>query len=195
MCQAPEPRYKFPCCREASAKYINTLFGKTLDGMMNSIDHIDKQRQAGETRRLAPVSLALLSAAFLLIGCAGQIDRSGHLFTDVDLQQIQPGMSQDQVRLTLGTPDTKGTLDGDVFYYISSVRKTLPMGRPKVIDRKIVAVYFNKQQSVREVGRFSLKDGKIIDIIDGETPTYGKKLTALEQLFGNIANRRSLLQQ
>jgi outer membrane protein assembly factor BamE (lipoprotein component of BamABCDE complex) len=69
------------------------------------------------------------------------------------------------------------------------------MGRPKVIDRKVVAVYFDHQQSVRKVGHFGLKDGKIIDIIDGETPTYGKKLTALEQIFGNIANRRTLLQQ
>ncbi len=134
-------------------------------------------------------------ASLFLIGCAGQIDHHGHLFTDVNLQQIQPGMSQDQVRLTLGTPDTKGALDGDVFYYISSTRKTLPMGRPKVIDRKIVAVYFNKKQAVKQVGHYGLKDGRIINFIDGETPTYGKKLTALEQIFGNIANRRSLLQQ
>ncbi len=142
---------------------------------------------------LRPVVLCV--TALLLFGCAGQIDRHGHLFTDVDLQQIQPGMSQDQVRLTLGTPDTKGTLGGDVFYYISSTLKTMPAGRPKVIDRKIVAVYFNKQQTVNEIGHYGLKDGRIIDIIDGETPTYGKKLTALEQLFGNIANRRSLLQE
>lgn len=162
---------------------------------MNSTDHIDRHMQAGERKPQASVSLALFTAAFLLVGCAGQVDRHGHLFTDVDLQQIQPGMSQDQVRLTLGTPDTKGTLDGDVFYYISSTRKTLPMGRPKVIDRKIVAVYFNKQQSVREVGHYGLKDGKIIDFIDGETPTYGKKLTAVEQLFGNIANRKQMINQ
>ena len=144
-------------------------------------------------RMRARTPVVLCTAAILLFGCAGQVDRHGHLFTDVDLQQIQPGMSQDQVRLALGTPDTKGTLSGDVFYYISSTRKTMPMGRPKVIDRKIVAVYFNQQQTVNEVGHFGLKDGKVIDVIDGETPTYGKKLTALEQLFGNVANRRSLL--
>ena len=162
---------------------------------MKSTDHIDRPQQAGKTSTPAPVFLALCAAAYLLIGCAGQVDRHGHLFTDLNLQQIQPGMSQDQVRLTLGTPDTKGTLDGDVFYYISSTRKTLPMGRPKVIDRKIVAVYFNEQQAVSQVAHYGLKDGKIIDFIDSETPTYGRKLTALEQLFGNLANRRSLLQQ
>ncbi len=143
-------------------------------------------------RALTPV--VLCTAAFLLIGCAGQIDRHGHQFTDIDLEQIQPGMSQDQVRLTLGTPDTKGTLGGNVFYYISSIRKTMPMGRPKVIDQKIVAIYFNEQQTVQEVGHYGLKDGRVIDFINGETPTYGKKLTAIEQIFGNIANRRSLLQ-
>ncbi len=162
---------------------------------MNSTDKIKRRKKTGGGRPLAPVALSMCAAIFLLTGCAGQIDRHGHLFTDVDLGQIQPGMSQDQVRLTLGTPDTKGTLDGDVFYYISSTRKTLPMGRPKVIDRKVVAVYFDSQQSVRQVGHYGLKDGKIIDFIDAETPTYGKKLTALEQIFGNIANRRSLLQE
>lgn len=156
--------------------------------------HLDiMTNQFLNTHSLRPVILFM--TAFLLFGCAGQVDRHGHLFTDVDLQQIQPGMSQDQVRLTLGTPDTKGTLGGDVFYYISSTLKTMPAGRPKVIDRKIVAVYFNKQQTVNEVGHFGLKDGRIVDIIDGETPTFGKKLSALEQLFGNIANRRSLLQE
>lgn len=141
------------------------------------------------------VRSALFGAGCMFLSaCAGQIDHHGHLFTDVDLQQIQPGMSQDQVRLTLGTPDTTGAIDGDVFYYISSKRKTLPAGRPKVIDRKVVAIYFDNNQSVKEVGNYTLQDGRIINIVDGETPTYGKKLTALEQLFGNIANRRSLIQ-
>lgn len=141
-------------------------------------------------RRLAAISLTAL-----LVACAGQIDHHGHLFTDVDLQQIQPGMSQDQVRLTLGTPDTTGTIDGDVFYYISSKRKTLPAGKPKVIDRKVVAVYFDQNQTVQEVAHYGLQDGRIINFVDGETPTYGKKLTAIEQLIGNIGNRRELFKQ
>lgn len=139
-------------------------------------------------------ALAVVLGVFLP-GCAAQIDRHGHLFTEVDLKQVQPGMSKDQVRLTLGTPDTTGTINGDVFYYISSKHRTRPMGRPQVVDRKILAVYFNKQDSVEDVGHYGLKDGRVFDFIDGETPTYGKKLSALEQLFGNIANRRELLKQ
>jgi len=134
----------------------------------------------------------LLSTA--LQACdATRIDRHGHLFTDVDLQQIQPGISKDQIRQTLGTPDTTGTVDGDVFYYISSVQRTRPMGRPTVIDRKVLAIYFDQNQAVRQVANYGLKDGKVFDFIKGETPASGKQLTALQQLLGNITNRRSLL--
>lgn len=135
-----------------------------------------------------------LGLATVLPGCgATQIDRHGHVFTDVDLQQIQKGMSKDQVRLALGTPDTSGTIGGDVFYYISSTQRTRPLGRPKVIDRKVLAIYFDRQDSVQQVANYGLKDGIVFDFIKGETPSSGKKLSAVEQLLGNLANRRELI--
>ena len=134
------------------------------------------------------------TALALLQGCgATQIDHRGHVFTDVDLEQVQTGMSKDQVRLALGTPDTTGTVDGDVYYYISSTQRTRPLGRPETIDRKILAIYFNQQDSVAQVANYGMQDGVIFDFIKGETPSRGKQLTALQQVFGNIANRRSLL--
>lgn len=156
-----------------------------------------KPFQVAAARR-APRALgrALIVAAvgLSLAGCgATQIDRHGHIFTDVDLQQIQPGMSKDQVKLTLGSPDTTGTVDGDVYYYISSTQRTRPMLRPTVIDRKVLAVYFDNSESVKEVANYGLKDGQVFDFIKGTTPTGGKKLSAIQQIFGNIANRRSLL--
>jgi outer membrane protein assembly factor BamE (lipoprotein component of BamABCDE complex) len=133
-------------------------------------------------------------ATGLLQGCgATRIDKHGHVFTDVDLQQIQTGMSKDQVKLALGTPDTSSTVGGDAYYYISSTRRTRPASRPEVIDRKVLAIYFDQQQSVKQVANYGMKDGVVFDFIKGETPSQGKRLTALEQIFGNIANRRSLL--
>lgn len=128
-----------------------------------------------------------------MAGCAGRIDRHGHIFTEADLQQIQTGMSKDQVRMTLGTPDTTGTVGGDVFYYISSTQRTRPMGKPEVIDRKVVAIYFDEQDTVQQVANYGLKDGVVFDFVKGETPSSGKALSAIEQLLGNIANRRELL--
>ncbi len=146
--------------------------------------------------RSGPALVAGMIACLFLLGCgATRIDRHGHVFTDVDLQQIQPGMSKDQIRLNLGTPDTTGTVDGDVYYYISSTRRTRPGGRPQVIDRKVLAVYFDQSESVRQVANYGLKDGKVFDFIKGQTPSRGKQLTAVQQIFGNIANRRSLMKE
>ena len=130
-----------------------------------------------------------LGAALALAGCSAQVDRHGHVFSDVDLQQIQPGMSKDQVRLALGTPDTTAAIGGDIFYYISSTRRTRPMSRPKVIDRKIVAVYFDQSESVRQIANYGLKDGRVFDFIKGKTPSQGKEQSLLAQLFGNLGNR------
>ena len=130
-----------------------------------------------------------LGAALALAGCAAQVDRHGHVFSDVDLQQIQPGMSKDQVRLALGTPDTTAAIGGDIYYYISSTRRTRPMQRPKVIDRKIVAVYFDQSESVRQIANYGLKDGRVFDFIKGKTPSQGKEQSLLAQLFGNLGNR------
>ena len=131
----------------------------------------------------------LFGAALALTACSAQIDRHGHVFSDVDLQQIQPGMSKDQVRLALGTPDTTAAIGGDIFYYISSTRRTRPMSKPKVIDRKIVAVYFDQGENVKQVANYGLKDGRIFDLIKGTTPSQGKEQSLLSQLFGNLGNR------
>lgn len=154
--------------------------------------------RSGHGRRgTALVALCMIGVGVAALqGCgATQIDRHGHLFTDVDLDQIQEGMSKDQVRMMLGTPDTTGTIDGDVYYYISSTRRTRPLGKPKVIDRKVLAIYFDQQQSVEKVANYGLKDGVIFDFAEGKTPSSGKELTAIEQIFGNIANRRELIKQ
>ena len=130
-----------------------------------------------------------------LAACSATIDRHGHVFTDIDLQQIQPGMSKDQVKLALGTPDTTATIGGDVYYYISSTRKTQPFREGKVVDRKVVVVYFNQTQTVAKLGNYGLKDGRVFDFIQKETPSHGRELTALQQIFGNIANRSEVIGQ
>jgi outer membrane protein assembly factor BamE (lipoprotein component of BamABCDE complex) len=49
---------------------------------------------------------ATLTMALLLVGCAEQITVHGHQFREADIQQIQPGMGQEQVRMSLGSPTT-----------------------------------------------------------------------------------------
>ena len=150
-------------------------------------------------RKLTPASLratlpalALLAAvsATGLASCGAQIDRHGHVFIDVDLDQIKPGMTKEEVQTVLGSPDTSSAIGGDAYYYISSTQKTVAFLKPREIDRQVVAVYFDGGESVRSVAHYGLKDGIVVNYYKGETPARGKDLTFLEQIFGNMAQRQ-----
>lgn len=151
-----------------------------------------------KSRKTPRVVLGLCAttlAGVLLAACAPQINRHGHVFTEVDLEQVQPGMSKDQVKLSLGTPDTTSTIGGDAYYYIQSTSETRPMGKPKIVDRKIVAVYFDQSEQVAQLANYGLKDGHVFDFLSKTTPSRGKEVTFLEQMFGNIGNRREYAKQ
>ncbi len=149
-------------------------------------------------RTLKPVIVArasltaLMLGTALLSGCGGQVDRHGHVFIDVDLNQVQPGMTKEQVATVLGSPDTTSTIGGDAYYYISTTTKTVAFLKPKEIDRQVVAVYFDRGQAVQQVAHYGLKDGIVVNYYKGETPARGKDLSVVEQIFGNLANRGGL---
>lgn len=136
-------------------------------------------------------ALAVLAAlsAVGLGACGAQIDRHGHVFIDVDLDQIKPGMTKEEVQTVLGSPDTTSAIGGDAYYYISSTQKTVAFLKPREIDRQVVAVYFDGSETVRNVAHYGLKDGIVVNYYKGETPARGKDLTFVEQIFGNIGNR------
>jgi outer membrane protein assembly factor BamE (lipoprotein component of BamABCDE complex) len=139
---------------------------------------------------LAGLAGLVMLLAVPLAGCGAQVDRHGHVFIDVDVNQIQPGMSKDQVKLALGSPDTTGTINGDAYYYISTVQKSYAFFKPWEIDRQVIAVYFNHGGTVDDVAHYGLKDGVVVNYAKDETPARGKDLTMLEQIFGNVSQRK-----
>lgn len=127
-----------------------------------------------------------------LAGCSPQIIKHGHQFRDADIQQIQPGMSQEQVKLQLGSPATTATINnGQAYYYIASTMTQAAFLKEKEIDRKVLAVYFNPLGSVDHVGHYGIKDGKVFDYISRTTPAPGGKDDGiLKQLFRNLGTRQ-----
>ncbi|MEJ2117910.1 MAG: outer membrane protein assembly factor BamE [Alphaproteobacteria bacterium] len=125
--------------------------------------------------------------ALSIPACAADITKHGHIFTAEDLAQVKDGMSRDQVILALGTPDTKSTVGHQVFYYISTTTKrSAAFMSPSLVDRRVVAVYFDKRDIVTRVAHYGLKDGKIIDFVSRETPSKGSEDGLLKELFRNI---------
>lgn len=139
----------------------------------------------------------VLAVAGTVAGCATTTLKHGQHYTQAELLQIQPGMSQDEVRMALGSPATTSTVNsGAAYYYISSVRKQTAFLDPKEVDRKVVAVYFTPVGSVERVSQYGLKDGKVFDFINRSTPAVNKgEDTIVKMLFRNLGRRGAVFGQ
>ena len=134
-------------------------------------------------RRLrTALSAALVCAA--IGGCTGEQFQKGYILPPGALEQIPIGASQDQVLIVMGTPSTVATLDGEVFYYISQrSERMVAFMNQKVVDQRVIAIYFDKNRRVRRLANYGLQDGKIFDFISRTTPTSGQELSYLTPLF------------
>jgi outer membrane protein assembly factor BamE (lipoprotein component of BamABCDE complex) len=122
-------------------------------------------------RGLKTVAAAALLCA-VLGGCGEQFQK-GYILPPGALEQIPIGASQDQVLIVMGTPSTVATLNGEVFYYISQ-RSERPIAfmNDQVVDQRVIAIYFDKNRSVRRLANYGLKDGKIFDFINYVAPLF-----------------------
>jgi len=129
----------------------------------------------------------------MLMSCAPTTIKHGHHFRASDLNQVQEGMTKDQVRQILGTPDTTSPINGgEGYYYISSVEKQTSFFKPHEVDRKVVAVYFNKLDSVDKISHYGLKDGKVFDFISRKTGTHARDEGILKALFRNLGQKQGI---
>jgi outer membrane protein assembly factor BamE (lipoprotein component of BamABCDE complex) len=115
-------------------------------------------------------------------GCT-QVYHHGYLVQEGALEQIPLGASQEQVLIVLGTPSTVATISGEVFYYISQRSEQTSFLPQKEIDRRVVAVYFDKGRRVQRLADYGLKDGKIFDYISRTTPSGGVEQNWLGFVF------------
>jgi outer membrane protein assembly factor BamE (lipoprotein component of BamABCDE complex) len=137
-------------------------------------------------RGFAPA--VLMAGCLLIAGCSGTVIRQGHLFQEEDISQVKAGMPKDQVILALGTPDTQSAASGSASFYYISQTSNQPMAfmKPEVVDRRIVAVYFDKKDRVTQIANYGMKDGKVFDFVTRTTPTYTRDQGLLNELFRNI---------
>ncbi len=116
-----------------------------------------------------------------------QTTQHGYVVSPTALEQIPPGSSKEQVLIALGSPSTTANYGNDVFYYISQTRQRAAAFMPdKVIDQRVVAVYFNDKDQVDHVANYGLKDGKVFDFISRTTPTGGADQSFLQQVLSGV---------
>lgn len=136
-------------------------------------------------RRGSILSAGLLTASIL--ACAPVIDNRGYFFDDRSVENIEKGVTdQSAVRDRFGSPTSVSKINNEAYYYIYSRFVTESYRAPEEVDRKVLAIYFDKNKTVRDLAVYGLEDGIIVPIVARTTQTQGSELSALQQIFGNI---------
>ena len=129
------------------------------------------------------VGLCVLAAS-----CAPQVQNHGYILSPTALEQVPVGSSQEQVLVVLGTPSTTATLNGDVYYYISSqAQRRARFLNATTTDQKVLAVYFDKNRKVERIAHYGMKDGKVFDFISRTTVTSGREITFISRVLSAVA--------
>jgi outer membrane protein assembly factor BamE (lipoprotein component of BamABCDE complex) len=120
-------------------------------------------------------------------GGIGKTTYHGYVVPETALEQVPVGSSRDQVLIALGSPSTTADFGGEVFYYISQTRhQTVAFMPEKVVDQRVLAVYFDKDSKVERIADYGMKDGQIFDFVTKTTPTRGRDDNFLQQVMGGL---------
>ncbi len=130
----------------------------------------------------------LSAALVVLAACQPTIDYRGYQARPGDLDRVQIGMAKSEVEATLGSPSTTASIkfQGDSYYYISSRVEQRAFFTPEETDRQVYAIRFDQNDQVSSFANYGLEDGQIVDFNSRKTPTVGKELTILQQIFSNV---------
>jgi outer membrane protein assembly factor BamE (lipoprotein component of BamABCDE complex) len=142
-------------------------------------------------------SLAFTALAVSLLGasaCTPVANYQGFQAIDANPKDVKVGAdTRATVLARLGTPTAKASFDTNIWFYLSQVSDKTAFYHPQVVRRDITEIAFDKDtQAVTAVDVFTLKDGRIIAYNKHQTPTRGRELTLMEQLFGNLSSIGSL---
>ena len=128
-----------------------------------------------------------IALVFLSASCSPIVENRGYVFDEKLLEQIKVNETiSNDVMDILGSPSTTSAIDASTWYYIYSKAETVAFYHPTVTDRRVLAVSFDDDNKVNNLKYYGLEEGKIISYVDRTTPTRGRELTVLQQLFGNL---------
>lgn len=145
--------------------------------------------------RLSRSSIALrttllataIGLGVLLAGCQAKILQHGNVPDEDQVVQIQPGQDdKNRVEQLLGSPSTTGNFGDDVWYYVSKRTSQTAFFEPDVVDQGVLAIAFDNQGIVQDLKVYDQSDGRLVAMVDRETPTHGNELTIIQQMLGNL---------
>ena len=130
----------------------------------------------------------ILILFFSTIGCSKLVVQNGVPVDNDIFQKLIIGSStKNQVKKNLGEPLMIDTQKGETWIYFSQKIENIAFFAPKLKERSVLMLKFKRNKLVSKES-FTQKDSKIIEISTNKVISGGRKLTILQQIFGNIGN-------
>jgi outer membrane protein assembly factor BamE (lipoprotein component of BamABCDE complex) len=133
------------------------------------------------------IRLLLISLPLLLASCTPMVDARGHSADALDISQVVKGQTRaEDVVALLGSPTTVSGFGDETWYYITQKQERVGLFAREVTAQQVLAIQFNTDKTVREIGEFTMEEGKPVQMVSRTTPTEGHDLTFIEQMLGNL---------
>ena len=132
--------------------------------------------------------LGTLMLMFGMAACSAQLEVRGFVADPEKVQALKiDSDNRASVSESLGSPTAKSTFDDEIWYYISERAERVAFLTPTITDRQILALVFDSDTAkLKDIGRYTIADGKVVEMVPRTTPAKGRELSLLQQLFGNI---------
>lgn len=133
--------------------------------------------------------LFLLGLLFVFM-CACSSDvflmHTGNMPSDDKVAQVKVGQTQDEVYTLLGSPSSVSSLDENEWIYMSSTLKKAAFLTPKVIDRDVLAIRFDKKGKVSSIAHLDENSGTQIKPDKDQTESGGHNPGFFKKYFGGV---------
>ncbi len=131
--------------------------------------------------------LVLAAALSCAAGCASRTSVHGDPIDEVRLSSIVKGThTRGDVAAAFGSPSSSSPFTEDTWYYISSRMEGFAFLADAEVHRQIVVVRFDDRGVVDDIQLLALENGRVVEFVNRETPSFGEDLSILQQFLGNV---------
>jgi outer membrane protein assembly factor BamE (lipoprotein component of BamABCDE complex) len=140
------------------------------------------RRNAGTGRWTLAVSIALG-----LGGCTATFQDHGYIPPPEDLAALRIGVdTRETVAGSVGRPLTVGVIDEDVWFYMRERVRHDGWRAPEPVERQLLAMSFAPDGRLANVARYSLRDGRVVELSRRVTDTTIQDFGLIQQLLRNL---------
>ena len=128
-------------------------------------------------------------ATLMVGGCAPIVQVSGYVPLKAEIERLRVGVStRADVLQSLGEPLNYREDSANSMLFVQQKVETVAFLKPRVSERKIVKLSFDKTSTLAKVEQFAGADAKPFEMEKKIVVSTGRKLSFWQQMFGNISN-------